>query len=107
MEQLYVNVTNKTVAERFEQHINDEDDMIDASYNVCELTWYRLNKSYDDLDERYKYINKKTKDKFISFVQDVYGDRCINNDNIINDIIVLEGGEEKCGDTMTFYVIYK
>lgn len=96
---IYCGVTNIDVEEKFEQHVNDSYDMIDDSFNYCELTWYSLN---DGDDEKFKYVNKITLDSLIKFVTKVYGKGCINEVNIVNDILLLNEN-----DVMRFYVIWK
>lgn len=104
---IYGGVTNKNIDEQVEKHINDSDDMIDDTFKVCELMWYKLNKDQDFLNESYDYVNEKATKSLIEYLNTVYGKRCINNENVINDIMLLENDGEEFGDTIVFYVMYK
>lgn len=104
---IYCGVTNKTVDEQLQKHVEDDNDIIDSTYKICELTWYKLNKSEGNLNDIYAYVNKMTLEKLTRYLTKVYGERCINEQNVINDIMLLENDGEEFGDVMTYYVVYK
>lgn len=106
IQNIYCGVTNKTIHEQLEKHIENDDDFINSTYKICELTWYKLNVSEGNLIDNYTYINKITVEKLIEYLTKIYGKKCFNEQNIINDIMLMENDGDKFGDIMTFYVIY-
>ena len=100
VDSIYVGITNMEVEERFKMHVDATTDIVDSSYNFCELTWYSLYECENIID-KYAYISNKTLDMLRKYISDVYDEKCISRDKIKENMIIYEGD-----DVLRYYVIW-